>query len=67
LRGLRRRWVLIAIAVPLIAALVVAIVFYARRPVVQAVVAAKPEAPPDLEKLRDSFVAGVNAVQAKDG
>ncbi|HEV8657899.1 MAG TPA: transglycosylase SLT domain-containing protein, partial [Thermoanaerobaculia bacterium] len=65
---MRRRWVLIAIAIPLVGAFIGAIIYYARRPATtQPALPAKPEAPPDLEKLRDSFAAGVDAVQHKDG
>jgi soluble lytic murein transglycosylase-like protein len=68
LLSLRRRSVLVAIAVPLVAAFIGAIIYYARRPATtQATVPAKPEAPPDLEKLRDSFAAGVDAIQRQDG
>jgi soluble lytic murein transglycosylase-like protein len=69
LLALKRKWVLVAAGVLLTAALIAGAIyswrFGLRRQ--ETTVAAKPEAPPDLEKLRDQFGAGVEAIQRKDG
>lgn len=58
-----------AVAVPVMAALIVATILYVQRSSARSepVAPAKPEAPPDLEKLRDAFTAGVDAVHRNDG
>jgi soluble lytic murein transglycosylase-like protein len=69
MRAFRRQWIVTAVAVVVAISLIVAGVIYLRprgrkR---EAVVAHKPEAPPDLEKLRDQYLAGLQAIRAKDG
>lgn len=69
LLALRRTWVVAAVVFALLVA-VAATIFYAhgvsdRRDERQ--LAAKPEAPPDLEKLRDKYTAGVEAIRRNDG
>ncbi|MGZ8829389.1 MAG: lytic transglycosylase domain-containing protein [Thermoanaerobaculia bacterium] len=65
----KRKWILVTASVLLTAALVAGAIYYWRFGLrrQEAAVAAKPEAPPDLEKLRDQFGAGVEAIQRKDG
>lgn len=66
--ALRRKWLVVAIAIPVIAAIVLVTV-WVRRPAAhpELMLPPKPEAPPDLEKLRDKFTAGVNAIHRNDG
>ncbi len=66
--ALRRKWIVVAIAVPVIVAIVLVTV-WVRRPSTHAepMLPPKPEAPPDLEKLRDKFTAGVEAIHRNDG
>ena len=58
-----------AIAVPVIAAVVIGLVSLVRRPAAPTdrYVRTEPEAPPDLEILRGAFSAGVDDVQRSDG
>ena len=59
-----------AIAVPVIAVVVAALVFLSRgaeQRREEHLPPAKPEAPPDLEKLREPFTAGVDAILRNDG
>ncbi|HVG24337.1 MAG TPA: hypothetical protein VND45_09310, partial [Thermoanaerobaculia bacterium] len=72
LRFLRRRWLAATVVVLLIAGGVIAAFLFRRgerREAAQAQteVAETAEAPPDLEKLRDSYKAGVAALERKDG
>lgn len=69
LRALRRRWVAIAIALPVVAAVIGVSIWLARHPSArrEAPAARKPQAPPDLAKLRDTFTSGVDAVHQSDG
>ncbi|MGA8808660.1 MAG: lytic transglycosylase domain-containing protein [Thermoanaerobaculia bacterium] len=65
----RRGWV-VAVAAVLVPLLVVVGVLRLRRARshhVDYVVPAKPEAPPDLEKLRPAFTAGLDAIHHRDG
>jgi len=65
----RRGWV-IAVSAVLVAVLAVFIVFRLRETREEHrefVVPAKPEAPPDLEKLRPKFAAGLDAIHRHDG
>src|SRR5437764_3431532 len=70
MRALRRKWivttvvVLVAIGVTIIGSIYLR-PQHGRKS--EAGPAHKPEAPPDLEKLRDRFLAGLAAVRAKDG
>ncbi|HUQ99527.1 MAG TPA: lytic transglycosylase domain-containing protein [Gemmatimonadaceae bacterium] len=60
----------ISVTAVVIAGIVIAAIFFARDSEEQreeARIAARPEAPPDLEKLRDEYTAGVDAVRHKDG
>ena len=69
LAALRRKWVVLAVAVPVIAAAVVVTILYFRRAAerrAEGPPPAKPEAPPDLQKLREKFNAGVDAIVLKD-
>ncbi|HEV8433896.1 MAG TPA: transglycosylase SLT domain-containing protein [Thermoanaerobaculia bacterium] len=69
MRGLRRKWVvttvvvLVAIGLTIIASRY----FRPRRFGREAVTTHKPEAPPDLLKLRDQYLAGLAAIHDKDG
>ncbi len=60
--ALRRKWVVVAIAVPVIVA-VVLVTVWVRRPSthVEPMLPPRPEAPPDLEKLRDKYAAAASA------
>ncbi len=65
----RRRWV-ITLAAVLVPVLVVIAVFRLRESTggrQDRVVSSKPEAPPDLEKLRPAFDAGLEALRRGDG
>jgi len=65
----RRGWIISAIAVVVLLGIAYA-VFYVWKPQFgreEVVVAPKPEAPPDLAKLRTSFIAGVDALRRGDG
>ena len=65
----RRKWIVVAIiAIVLIGGGVAGFLVF-RETVVreEAAIPAKPEAPPDLEKLRAQYIEGVNAVASGDG
>src|SRR5256885_15572406 len=65
----RRGWV-VAVAVvlaPLLILVGVLRIGRARAHREEYVVPAKPEAPPDLEKLRPAFAAGLDAIQRRGG
>ena len=65
----RRGWV-VAVAAVLVPVLIVVSVLRLRQMRVhhrEFVVPAKPEAPPDLEKLRPAFTAGLDAIRRRDG
>ena len=65
----RRGWV-VAVAAVLVPVLIVVGVLSVRRGRVrdrEFVIPAKPEAPPDLEKLRSAFTSGVDALRRGDG
>ncbi len=68
LLALRRKWIVIAIAIPVIAAVAIGIVYLARNAEhpPERFVRTAPEAPPDLAKLRDVFSSGVDALQNND-
>jgi len=65
----RRGWVLavVAVLIPIVAVLVVLRLRRTSEQEVEHVVPAKPEAPPDLEKLRPAFTAGLDAIHRRDG
>jgi soluble lytic murein transglycosylase-like protein len=65
----RRRWVVVvaAVLVPLLGIVVVLRFARARARRVEYVAPSKPEAPPDLEKLRPAFTAGLDAIHRRDG
>lgn len=67
----RHKWILFPIAASVVAVLAMAGFFVvrarARRMQRLVVLPGRPEAPPDLEKLRNAFSAGVEAVQRNDG
>lgn len=69
-QALRRKWVLIAIGLPVVIGILIAGGYLALRTDKERAEReepAKPEAPPDLEKLRTPFLAGIQAVQRGDG
>jgi soluble lytic murein transglycosylase-like protein len=70
-RKSRRKWRVIAAAIPIAIGLALAGVYLVRRaeerPRGEALARPKPEAPPDLEKLRNSYTAGLDALQRGDG
>src|SRR5947209_1651874 len=65
----RRGWVIAVAAVlaPLLIVISVLRLRQTREHHREHVVPAKPEAPPDLEKLRPAFTAGVDAIHRRDG
>ena len=65
MRALRRKW--IAVPIVVLVAIALTIRFWPRQRVKSEVAAHKPEAPPDLEKLRDQFQTGLKAIHDKDG
>ena len=70
LQALRRKWILVGAAVAVIIALVplaYLAVRHEQKKIDQVAETKPPEAPPDLEKLRGPFIAGVQAVQRGDG
>jgi soluble lytic murein transglycosylase-like protein/TolA-binding protein len=70
LQRLRRRWLFITVLVLVIGGLAAVTVFFVipRRETHEVEAPPpKPEAPPDLKKLRDAFVAGMKAMQNDDG
>lgn len=72
LEVLRRRWLAIAVVLITIAGLAISVVFLRRGgllPLEEEKARASPaaEAPPDLQKLRDVYQAGVEALQRNDG
>lgn len=66
---LRRKSIIIAAVVLLIAAGVAVTIFFARGAARQEEAAkpVRPEAPPDLEQLRDKYMAGLDAILRNDG
>jgi soluble lytic murein transglycosylase-like protein len=69
---LRRKWIVIAVLVPVAIGLVLIGGYYVRRGTGtgrerQQAARPKPEAPPDLEKLRATFTAGIDAIAHNDG
>ncbi|HEX3110050.1 MAG TPA: hypothetical protein VHU41_13230, partial [Thermoanaerobaculia bacterium] len=69
MRAFRRRWLVTTIVVLLAIGLTIigSRYFRARRFGREPVTTHKPEAPPDLLKLRDQYLAGLAAIHAKDG
>jgi soluble lytic murein transglycosylase-like protein len=65
----RRRWVIVvaAVLVPLLLVIGVLRLRHTRIRQREFVVPSKPEAPPDLEKLRPAFNAGLDAIRHGDG
>lgn len=61
-----RRWLAIIIIALVLAAAGVAVFFYVHEPEEQTV-SHKPEAPPDLEKLRGVYASGLDAIHRGDG
>lgn len=69
LQSLRRHWLLSSIIAVILIAGITVITLRMRAPKVHVEpdLPAKPEAPPDLEKLRDTYAAGLDALQRDDG
>ena len=70
LQTLRRRWLLLTVGTLVVAGLIALTAYYKLIPGAgheEARVLPKPEAPPDLQKLRDTFVSGMQALQRDDG
>jgi soluble lytic murein transglycosylase-like protein/TolA-binding protein len=66
----RRKWVLVTVATVVVAALLLATFFLFRQNRTSRGIqtaAATPEAPTDLQKLRDDFARGLAALQSNDG
>jgi soluble lytic murein transglycosylase len=72
LQLLRRKWRLIAVVVVILAALIGTTLLFTRgerktaSEAAAAEVSAKEEAPPDLQKLREPYIAGVEALKEKN-
>lgn len=72
LQSLRRRWLLVAVSLIVLAGLGLAIFYYTRNRAgdteteTEAYLPPKEAAPPDLQKLRDVYRAGVEALQKKE-
>jgi soluble lytic murein transglycosylase-like protein len=71
MRSLRRRRLAVAISVPIVVGLLIVGAYrffrrYRNQPI-EAPVAHKPEAPPDLAKLRDRFTSALDALHKDDG
>lgn len=70
LQSLRKRWLLVTVTL-VVAGLVAVTAYYKLLPRMQtreeADLPEKPAAPPDLQKLRDVFTSGAQALQRKDG
>ena len=68
---LSRKGILAAVLIPVVIGLLIGggYFYYTHRekPVPREAARPKPEAPPDLEKLRASFIAGIDAVNRRDG
>src|SRR4029078_12308174 len=70
LQTLRRRWLLLTIGTLVVAGLIAITAYYKLIPGAghdEAHLPPKPEAPPDLQKSRDTFVSGMQALQRDDG
>src|SRR5689334_19766345 len=68
MRAFRRRWIVVTVGVLAAIGLTITVVRYLRPSRTrEAVTSHKPEAPPDLLKLRDQFLAGLAAIRDKDG
>lgn len=71
LQSLRRRWLLSSVIALVVIAGIVAIVVVPRRASVniqdEPELSQSAEAPPDLEKLRETYAAGLAALERKDG
>ncbi len=69
-RSLRRKWVAVSAAIPIAIGLVILGAYFLLHPQErrrEAPVRPKPEAPPDLEKLRNTYTAGLEALHRGDG
>jgi soluble lytic murein transglycosylase-like protein len=66
---LRRAWLtaIVATIIPLIVGVTLVLVFMHKRTRREIVLPPKPEAPPDLEKLRAQFASGLEALQRGNG
>ncbi len=68
MRGLRRKWIVTTVVVLVGIGLTIIGSLYLRpRRKHEPVSAHKPEAPPDLQKLRDQYLAGLAAIHDNDG
>lgn len=69
-RRLRRKWLVLGVTIPIaIGSIALGIYFlvWERKSHEETRQHAKPEAPPDLQKLRNTYAAGLEAVQRGDG
>lgn len=66
---MRKRWLVVSVAVVVAIGLIAIGIYVNRMPGThrEKRVLAKPEAPPDLAKLRDTYAAGLDALQRGDG
>ncbi|HEX3580559.1 MAG TPA: lytic transglycosylase domain-containing protein [Thermoanaerobaculia bacterium] len=68
MRAFRRRWIVAAVAVLLATGLtIIGLRWFHPHPKREAVTTHKPEAPPDLQNLRDRYLSGLAAIHDKDG
>ena len=71
MRALRKRWLVLAISIPVVAGLLVLASYWflphRRRHAIEGRVLQKPQAPPDLAKLRDRFTHALDTLRHNDG
>jgi soluble lytic murein transglycosylase-like protein len=70
MRAFRRKWIVTAVVVLVAIGLTIGRAIYLHSRALrrrEAVAPHKPEAPPDLAKLRDRYLAGLDAIHKKDG
>lgn len=70
LQSIRRRWLLVTVSLLVIVGLAILTVYFGAARILhhkEASLPPKQEAPPDLQKLRNAFASGVQALQRGDG
>jgi soluble lytic murein transglycosylase-like protein len=71
MRSIRRRWLAVAISAPIVVGLLIVGAYRFlpryRNQTSEAPAVHKPEAPPDLAKLRDQFISALDALHKNDG